>query len=75
MSIFGSKRTHFGKKKGPKKGQKDFCQNFQCVILVIYHKCSFNMQNKQNPLSGLGEIGENDNLGSKWTNVGQKWPK
>ena len=32
-------------KKGPKKGQKDFCQNFHCVIIVIDHKCSLIMQN------------------------------
>ena len=34
---FWSKRTNFGK-KGPKKGQKDFCQNFHWVIIVIDHK-------------------------------------
>ena len=33
-------------KKGPKKGQKDFCQNFHWVIIVIDHKCSLNMQNQ-----------------------------
>ena len=32
-------------KKGPKKGQKDFCQNFHWVIIVINHKFSLNMQN------------------------------
>ena len=29
-----------------KKGQKDFCQNFHWVIIVIDHKCSLNMQNQ-----------------------------
>ena len=28
-----------------KKGQKDFCQNFDWVIIVIDHKCSLNIQN------------------------------
>ena len=32
-------------KKGHKRGEKDFCQNFHWVILVIDHGSSFNMQN------------------------------
>ena len=31
-------------KKGSKKGQKHFCQNFHWVIIVIDHTCSLNMQ-------------------------------
>ena len=41
---FWVKMDKFWSKKGQKKGQKDFCQKFDWVILVIYQKYSFNMQ-------------------------------
>ena len=41
---FGAKMAIFWAKKGPKVGEKDFCQNFHLVILVIDQKCSFYMQ-------------------------------
>ena len=42
---FWIKMDKFWPKKGHKKGEIDFCQNFHWVILVIDHGTSFNMQN------------------------------
>ena len=69
---FWVKMDKFWSKKGHKKGEKDFCQNFHWVILVIDHGSSFNMQNQQNPMNGLGEIGQNVNF---WVKMDTFWPK
>ena len=61
-------------KKGPKKqkkGEKYFCQNFHWVILVIVKGSSY-MQNQQNAMNGLGEIGHNVNF---WVKMDKFWPK
>ena len=65
------KLTNFGQKRA-KKGRKYFCQKFDWVILVIDHKCSFNMQNQQNPISVLEEIGQNVNF---WVKMDKFWQK
>ena len=40
--IFCGQNRQIWVKKGPKTGEKVFCQNFHWVIIVIYHKCSLN---------------------------------
>ena len=71
MSIDGSKWTNIAK-KGHKRDEKDFCQNFHWVILVIDHKCSFNMQKLVKSYERIGKIGHNDNF---WVKMGKFWPK
>ena len=39
--CFGAKMAIFWAKKGPKVGEKYFCQNFHFIIQVIDQKCSF----------------------------------
>ena len=45
QNIFFGQNGQILVKKGPKRGQKYFWQNFHWAIIVIYHKCSLNMQN------------------------------
>ena len=59
--FFSVKITKFW----PKTGDFFFYHNFQRVIVVLDYQCSFNMQNYQNPMSRLGEIGQNVNFGAK----------
>ena len=57
-TFSGSKWPNFGQQL-TKKGKKYFRQSFNWVILVIYHKHSFNMQNQKNLSTGIWEIGQN----------------
>ena len=67
-------------KKGPKKGQKDFCQNFHWVIIVKDHKYNFNIKTIAKSYEQIGInwqklqfLGQNGNLfGQKWVENDQK---
>ena len=48
-------------------GKIYFAQNFHWAILVIDHTCSFYKKNKQNPMTGFGENGQN---GRFWAKMG-----
>ena len=52
--------------------QKYIFQNFHEIVLVIDHKYNFYMQNYQNTMGGLGEIGQNE---KKMGQNGQSLPK
>ena len=69
----------FWSKMGQKMGKKYFSQNFNQVIIIKYHKYSFNMKQQQNPKSKQGEIGQNVNFWVKmdifWSKMGNKMVK
>ena len=58
--IFWVKNVIFFIKTGPKMVKKYFPQNFHWPILVIDPKCGFYKENQQSPITGFGEIDQND---------------
>ena len=53
-------------RNGQKRARKYFCQNFHWIFIVKDQKCSFIMQNKQNPINRFGKIGQMGVFGPKW---------